>query len=96
MFVDFINFFKQTSLSCMVTITILYSSQWEIKAVIRSHNEEHFSVILSHEAHTHIHTLRHTPTCSQSAYSNSKPKMTWNNAFSVKTPVKTLKLNKIC
>ena len=27
---------------------ILYSSQWEIKAVIRSHNEEHISVIVSH------------------------------------------------
>ena len=30
---------------------ILYSSQWEIKAVIQSHDEEHFSVILSHETH---------------------------------------------
>ena len=27
---------------------ILYSSQCEIKAVVRSHNEEHISVILSH------------------------------------------------
>ena len=36
----------------------LYSSQREIKAVVRSHNEEHISVILSHEthAHTHIHS----------------------------------------
>ena len=40
----------------------------------------------------HIHTLRHTPPFSQSAYTNrndlmlipSKPKITWNNAFSVK------------
>ena len=58
---------------------ILYSSQREIKAVVRSHNEEHISIILSHETHTHthsythIHTLRHTPPFSQSAYSNSKP-----------------------
>ena len=28
---------------------ILYSSQREIKAVVRSHNEEHISIILSHE-----------------------------------------------
>jgi len=34
--------------------------------------------------HTRIHTLRHTPHLSQSAYTNSKPKITWNNAFSVK------------
>ena len=34
--------------------------------------------------HTHIHTLRHTPPFSQSSYTNSKPKITWNNAFSVK------------
>ena len=27
---------------------ILYSSQREIKAVVRSHNEEHISIILSH------------------------------------------------
>ena len=33
---------------------------------------------------THIHTLRHMPPFSQSAYTNSKPKITWNNAFSVK------------
>ena len=29
---------------------ILYSSQWEIKAVVRSHNKEHIS--LSHETHS--------------------------------------------
>ena len=47
--------------------------------------------------HTHIHTLRHTPPLSQSAYTNSysKPKITWNNAFSVsnqnvKTQIKSL------
>ena len=34
--------------------------------------------------HTHIHTLRHTSSFSQSAYTNSKPQTTWNNAFSVK------------
>ena len=33
--------------------------------------------------HTHIHTLRHAPPFSQSANINSKPKITWNNAFSV-------------
>ena len=33
--------------------------------------------------HTHIHTLRHAPPFSQSAYTNSKPKVTWHNAFSV-------------
>ena len=27
---------------------ILYSSQQEIKAVVRSHNEEHISIIISH------------------------------------------------
>ena len=48
--------------------------------------------------YTHIHTLRHTPPFSQSAYTNlsySKPQITWNNAFSVSNRnVKTLKLNK--
>ena len=34
--------------------------------------------------HTHIHTLRHTPPFAQSAYTKSKPKITWNNAFFVK------------
>ena len=33
---------------------------------------------------THIHTLRHMPLFSQFAYTNSKPKIIWNNAFSVK------------
>ena len=54
--------------------SILYSSQREIKAVVRSHNEEHniISIILSHEthAHTHIHTLRQKPPFSRSAYTN--------------------------
>ena len=36
----------------------------------------------------HIHTLRHRPPFSQSAYTNSKPKITWNNAFSVKPKCK--------
>ena len=35
---------------------ILYSSQREIKAVVRSHNEEHLSIILSHETHAHTHS----------------------------------------
>ena len=33
--------------------------------------------------HTHIHTLRHAPPFSHSAYTNSKPQIIWNNAFSV-------------
>ena len=35
---------------------ILPSSQQEIKAVIRSHNEEHISICLSHETHAHTHS----------------------------------------
>ena len=35
---------------------IFYSSQREIKAVVRSHNEEHISIILSHKAHAHTHS----------------------------------------
>ena len=61
---------------------ILYSSLREIKAVVRSHNEEPISIILSSlNARTY---LRHTPPFSQSAYTNSKPKISGNNAFSVK------------
>ena len=32
---------------------ILYSSQREIKAVVRWHNEEHISIILCHETRTY-------------------------------------------
>ena len=35
---------------------IFYSFQQEIKDVVRSHNEEHISIILSHETHAHIHS----------------------------------------
>ena len=35
---------------------VLYSAQREIKAVVRSHNEEHISIILSHETHAHTHS----------------------------------------
>ena len=35
---------------------ILYSSQREIKAVVRSINEEHISIILGHETHAHTHS----------------------------------------
>ena len=35
---------------------ILYSSQREIKAVVRSHDEEHISIILNHETHAHTHS----------------------------------------
>ena len=62
---------------------ILYLSQREIKAVVRSHNKEHISIILSHETHAH-NTLGYMPPFSQSAYTSSKPKIFWNNAFSVK------------
>jgi len=34
----------------------LHSPQREIKAVVRSHNEEHISIILSHETHAHTHS----------------------------------------
>ena len=63
-----------------LTITIiLYSSQWEIKAVVRSHNKVHLSIILIMN-HMHIHILR-PQSFSQSAYANSKPKITWNKAI---------------
>ena len=42
---------------------ILYSSQREIKAVVRSHNKEHISIILSHETHVHTHLDIHIPRC---------------------------------
>ena len=35
---------------------MLCSSRWEIKAVVRSHNEEHTSVILSRETYAHTHS----------------------------------------
>ena len=77
---------------------ILYSSQQETEAVIQSHNEEHISIILSHGTHAHVYTLLLLDICplfSQSAFTNSKPKIAWHNAFSVSNQnVKTLKLNK--
>ena len=36
----------------------------------------------------YMETHTHTPPFSQSAYTNSKPKITWNNAFSVKPKCK--------
>ena len=71
---------------------ILYSSQRKIKAVIRSHNEGHISVILSHETCTYtlldirplslnLHTLIANPEL---------PGITWNNALSVKPKRKKL------
>jgi len=36
--------------------TMLYSYQQEIKAVVRSHNEEYIPIILSHETHAHTHS----------------------------------------
>ena len=48
---------KYQKMSVTIAITIiLYSSQQEIKAVVRSHNEEHISIILSHETHAHTHS----------------------------------------
>ena len=44
---------KQRSPVLHTNNNILYSSQREIKAVIRSHNKEHISIILSHETHQH-------------------------------------------
>ena len=38
--------------------------------------------------HTHMHTLKHTAPFSQSAYTNSEPKIAGNNAFSVKPKLK--------
>ena len=38
---------------------ILYSSQQEIKAVVRSHNEEHI-ISISYETHTHTHSYSQT------------------------------------
>ena len=43
---------------------ILSSSQREIKAVVRSHNEEHISVILSHDPHAHTHSYTYAPFLS--------------------------------
>ena len=70
---------------------ILYSSQWEIKAVIGfytlMYNEE-LQIILSHffkvMKHTHIHIIRHTPPCLSIYILPSKPKITWSNVFSDK------------
>ena len=63
---------------------ILYSSQREIKAVVRSQNEEHNYLNNAKSLNTHIHTLRQTPPFSEYANTNSKPKISWNNAFSDK------------
>ena len=50
-----LTFFKATFYRSYfhVSNNILYSSQREIKAVIRSHNAEHISITLSHEIHTY-------------------------------------------
>ena len=74
---------------------IFYSSQRETKAVVRSHNEEHISIIVSHEPHAYtlllidirplalnLHTLIANPKLPGIMLSLSNQK------------VKTLKLNK--
>ena len=43
---------------------MLYSFEREIKAVVRSHNEEHISIILSHETHAHTHSWTFAPFLS--------------------------------
>ena len=80
-------------LASVATITIYFiHPNAKLKLLFDHTNEEHISVIHSHETRAHIHTLRHTPPFSQSAYTNSndltlipsKPKITWNKAFSLK------------
>ena len=80
-------------LASVATITIYFiHPNGKLKLLFDHTNEEHISIIQSHETNAHIHTLRHMPPFSQSAYTNrndlmlipSKPKITWNNAFSVK------------
>ena len=72
---------------------ILYSSQREFKAVVRSHNEEHISIILSQETRTYtlldirplslnLHTLIANPKLPEIMLSLSNQNE------------KTLKLNK--
>ena len=70
---------------------ILYSSQREIKAVVRSHNEEHNN---SKSWNTRIYALLRLPF-SQSAYTSSKPQITWNNVFSVKLKRKNSQIKSI-
>ena len=43
---------------------ILYSSLREIKAVVRSDNEGHISIILSHQTHAHTHSSTYIPFLS--------------------------------
>ena len=43
---------------------ILHSSQWEIKVVVRPHNEEHISIILSREPHAYTHSQTYAPFLS--------------------------------
>ena len=73
---------------------LFYSSLREIKAVVRSHNEEHNN---SKSWTTRTYTLLDIRPLSLNLHtlllSYSKPKIIWNNAFSVSDQnVKTLKL----
>ena len=63
---------------------ILYSSQREIKAVVRSHNEEHVSIIQSHETHAHTRSWTYAPVSLNLRTLIANPKITWNDAFYVK------------
>ena len=59
------------TMTTAITVTITIYLFIPAGTVVRSHNEEHISIILSHDLkHTHIQTLRHTPPFSQSAYTN--------------------------
>ena len=65
---------------------ILYLSLREIKAVVRSHNEKHISVILSHEPHAHTHFLDTRPLSLNLHTLIANPKITWKRVLT-----KTLK-----
>ena len=66
--------------------SILYLSQQEIKAVVRSHNEEHLSIILSHKTHAHTHSYykQYTVTlclvCRSGVQAGHQPRRTESGA----------------
>ena len=72
---------------------ILYSSQQGIKAVDRLHNEEHISIILSHE--THAQTLLDIRLLSLNLHTlTANPKFPEIKLSLSNQNVKILKLNK--
>ena len=60
---------KETITATINNNNILYSSQREIKAFVRSHNEEHISIILNHETHAHTHKSYYISRAISYAYS---------------------------